>query len=130
VDPETMVREAMTAWTRGGVDELMPYLHSQFHGSVSPATSAEPDDYDGEEGIRRYLSSFAEVVDDLLFEVAEVVAGTPGRLAVLLHIKGRGRESGIPVEMNGAVLITIRDELIAGMENYPDMPAAIAAAGG
>ncbi len=55
---------------------------------VPPEFSAEPDTYDGHDGVRRYFDSFHEIVADLRFEAEELVEVAPDVVA------GRGLITG------------------------------------
>ena len=95
------------------------WVAEDFHGVVPPELSAEPDTYDGHDGLRHYFDSFQEIVGDLRFDAEELVDVAPGVVAARGLITGRGRESGIPVEMRVPVLYRIRDGKVTGIEAYP-----------
>lgn len=126
---EALVREALAAINRDGVEAALVYFAEDFEGVVPPELSAEPDEYRGYDGLRRYFDLFAEVVDDLQFDVEELVEVAEGALVGRSHIAGRGRGSGIPVEMRVPILIRIRDGKLAVMAAYADWDEALAAAG-
>jgi hypothetical protein len=50
-----------------------------------------------------------------------------GAVAALLRFSGRGRGSGVPVELPAAVRVTFADGLIATMSAYPTLEDALAA---
>ena len=52
---------------------MLEYIHEDFQGVVPPSMSAEPDTYEGHEGIRRYFRLFEETVEDLEFVFREVI---------------------------------------------------------
>ena len=88
---------------------------------VPPELSAEPDTYDGHDGVRHYFDSFHEIVDDLRFDAEELVDVAPGAVAARGLITGRGRESGIPIEMRVPMLMRLRDGKVIGIDGLPDV---------
>ena len=123
-----VVRGMLEAYARGGADGVIDFIHPDFHGEVPPEVSAEPDSYDGHDGVRRYFDSFYEIVDDLRFDAEELVELGPDVVAARGLITGQGRESGIPIEMRVPMLMRLRDGKLTGMVGYRDWDEAVAAA--
>jgi len=113
-----------------GVEAALAWVAEDFHGVVPPELSAEPDTYDGHDGLRRYFDSFQEIVADLHFDAEELVEVAPDAVAARGLITGRGRESGIPVEMRVPGVYRLRDGKVTGIEAYPTWDEAVAAASG
>jgi ketosteroid isomerase-like protein len=124
----TIAREMLDTLNNEGVEAALPCFTEDFHGVVPPELSAEPDSYDGHDGVRRYFDSFREIVDDLRFDAEELVEIGPGAVAARGIITGRGRESGIPIEMRVPILMRLRDGKVAGMAAYREWDEAVAAA--
>jgi len=124
----TIAREMLDTLNNEGVEAALPCFAEDFHGVVPPELSAEPDSYDGHDGVRRYFDSFREIVDDLRFDAEELVEIGPGAVAARGLITGRGRESGIPIEMRVPILMRLRDGKVAGMAAYREWDEAVAAA--
>ena len=123
-----VVRQMLDALNQEGVEAALEFVAEDFHGVVPPELSAEPDSYDGHDGLRHYFDSFQEIVDDLRFDVEELVEVAPNAIAARGLITGRGRESGIPIEMRVPGLYRIRDGKVIGIEAYPSWEDAVAAA--
>jgi len=113
-----------------GVEAALPWFAEDFHGIVPPDLSAEPDSYDGHDGLRRYFDSFREIVDDLRFDAEELVELGPDTVAARGLITGRGRESGIPIEMRVPMLMRLREGKLVEMCAYREWDDAVAAASG
>jgi len=124
----TIAREMLDTLNDEGVEAALPWFAEDFHGVVPPELSAEPDSYNGHDGVRRYFDSFREIVDDLRFDAEELVEIGPGAVAARGLVTGRGRESGIPIEMRVPILMRLRDGKVAGMEAYREWDEAVAAA--
>lgn len=119
----------LEAYARGGVDAVIEFIHPDFHGEVPPEVSAEPDSYDGHEGVRRYFDLFAEVIDDLAFEPYEFVEAGD-RVMVVSRLSGVGKGSGVPVEMEAYNVAEVRGDKLAFMAAYGSRDAALEALGG
>ena len=122
-----IVRTMFETRNNEGTEAALKWFHEDFHGEVPPWVSAEPDSYDGHDGIRRYFDSFDEIVDNLRFDAEELVEVGPGAVAALGLITGRGRESGIPIEMRLPCLVRVRDGKVIEMTPYPEWDDAVAA---
>ena len=123
-----LVRKMIDTLNDEGVEAGLEWVAEDFRGVVPPELSAEPDTYDGHDGLRHYFDSFQEIVGDLRFDAEELVDVAPGVVAARGLITGRGRESGIPVEMRVPGLYRIRDGKVIAIEAYPTWDDAIAAA--
>jgi ketosteroid isomerase-like protein len=123
-----IVQGMLEAFSRSGPEALLEFVHPEFRGEVPPEVSAEPDVYEGHEGVRRYFESFVEVIDDLRFEPYDLVEAGDTVMAVA-RISGRGKGSGIPVEMQSYSVAEIRDGKIVAMRAHPSREAALEAIG-
>lgn len=123
-----IVRGMLEAYANGGVDAVLPFMHADFHGEVPPEVSAEPDSYDGHDGVRRYFDLFAEVIDDLAFEPYEFVEAGD-RVMVISRLRGRGKGSGIPVEMEAYTVADVSGDKLTAMYAYGSREAALEALG-
>ena len=122
-----IVRKMLDALNDEGTEAALEWFAEDFHGVVPPELSAEPDSYDGHDGVRRYFDSFHEIVKDLRFDAEELVEVGTDAVAGRGLITGQGRESGIPIEMRLPLLIRLRDGKVAEMTPYTDWDDAVAA---
>jgi ketosteroid isomerase-like protein len=123
-----IVRQMLDTLNGEGTEAALAWFAEDFHGVVPPELSAEPDSYDGHDGVRRYFDSFHEIVDDLRFDAEELVDVAPNAVAGRGLITGRGRQSGIPIEMRLPLVIRLRDGKLIEMSPYEDWDEAVAAA--
>jgi ketosteroid isomerase-like protein len=123
-----IVRGMLEAYSQGGVDAVLPFITEDFHGEVPPEVSAEPDSYDGHDGVRRYFDLFAEVMDDVGFEPYEFVEAGD-RVMTVSRLSGVGKGSGIPVEMEAYNVAEVRGDKLAAMAAYVSRDAALEALG-
>ena len=123
-----VVRTMLDALNSKGTEAALEWFAEDFHGEVPPELSAEPDSYDGHDGVRRYFDSFHEIVDDLRFDAEELIDAGPDVVLARGLITGSGRESGIPIEMRVPQLIRLREGKVVSIAAFPDWDEAVAAA--
>jgi ketosteroid isomerase-like protein len=117
------VRDAFDALVRGGPEAMLEFVHEDFHGVVPPELSAEPDTYDGHEGIRRYFRLFDETVQNLTWTLEDLIDDGDRALGHFV-MAGTGRESGVPVEMRVVGAVRVRDGKLIEMTAYRDLAEA------
>ena len=84
--------------------------------------------YRGHEGVRRYLATVEEEFEEIRIEPVELIdAGE--QVVSAVRISGRGKASGAPVELTLISVSSLRDGMAYRIRNYPDMAAALEAAG-
>ena len=124
-----VVREGWDAWIRAD----MPGLFRQFDPNVVWDTSHFHDwpesTYHGIEGVERFLSEWREVWEGLEVEVEDIRAAPDGRVVSLILQRGKGRSSGLAMDMESAQVATLRDGKVTRLENYEDRAEALEAAG-
>jgi ketosteroid isomerase-like protein len=126
-DPKVeLVREVLDRFNRGDRDAIFELLSEDFVSEIPPSLSAEPDVYEGHDGVRRYLDAFEGLIEEVRFEALEFhVEGE--QVIVDLVLRGRGVASGIAVEQRVAVVHWIADGKVTRMNPYADVEAARAA---
>jgi ketosteroid isomerase-like protein len=125
-DPNIEVLEAVYAeWARGD------YSRDDFLDPDVEFLTDFPErmTYHGREGMSRGWNDFLSAWDDFTAEAEEIVPATEGRYVVLVHLRGLGKESGVPIEGFGANIVTMRDGKFVRFELVWDREAALEAAG-
>ena len=110
-------------------------------GRLERALEGLPDDFEwvvpdhpegavrrGPEGVIEFFREWAEPFDDLEIDWDLHEVGADRALA-LIDMRGRGHESGVPVDMQFAQLWTFRDGRAVRMEMFHDLDEARRAAG-
>jgi ketosteroid isomerase-like protein len=118
-----LVERLFAAFETGNIEAVIELLSDDFLLVVPPSMSAEPDTYEGPEGARRYMNAFEGVVDDVRFRAHELHA-EEGCVLALVQVTGRGATSGLPIDMDAASVIRVRDGEITGIESHPDLATA------
>jgi ketosteroid isomerase-like protein len=112
-------------------DVLEEVVHPDFVLDMSTFRGwPERQRYEGIEGIKEFVADwFGTWDDDWEFEVTELREfGGDGVLALIDH-RGQSKESGVPVEMQIAHLLTFKDGLQIGLRAYASHAEGLAAAG-
>jgi ketosteroid isomerase-like protein len=121
------VADSYEALNRGDVDAAMEALaeDAEWHESEAlPETGV----YRGREAIRSFLTEFLASWESFHQEIEEArVAGD--RVAVLIHLTARGRESSAEVDATYAHVWQLRDGLGVRVDAYYDRAEALAALG-
>jgi uncharacterized protein len=130
VSPEELaaVEGAYDAFARGDVDALRErYLHPE----IEWRTTTEVPFLGTYNGIDEFLGGMAEWIepfDEITTEVIETIdAGD--RVVVGHRMRGRGRDSGVDVDLLLWQVVTVRDGKLARMHDYTSRQEALEAAG-
>jgi ketosteroid isomerase-like protein len=122
-----LVQSVLEAWNRGDYPAALEH--------VAPGIEVESnmgDDLDGTyEGIasfQKYLAGFWSSFADFHTEIDECIAAST-EVAFLAHHYGRGRGSGVEVEMQNWHVVTVRDGKIVRYRLFRTKPEALEAAG-
>jgi ketosteroid isomerase-like protein len=121
------VRRLFERFNRDGVESALDLIADDFVAEVPPSLSAEPDVYEGHDGVRRYFAAF-EGLTDVRFELLDVVEESDA-VITWLRLTGRGSASGIEVEQYSAAVNWVVDGKVVRIEPHPDMDAARKALG-
>jgi ketosteroid isomerase-like protein len=118
-----LVERLFAAFETGNIEAVIELISDDFLLVVPRSMSAEPDTYEGREGARRYMKAFEGAVDHVRLRAEELHA-EEGCVLALVHVTGRGATSGLPIEMEAASVIRVRDGEITGIESHPDLATA------
>ena len=118
-----MLVALLEAANRRDLDAAVAYVDPGFIGEVPSDMSAEPDVYEGHDGLRRYFESFWDIVDGLTVEVEEFDQVGPWTLASA-HARSFGRGSGLPVDGLIALSVQSRDGKLTRLRAHPDLDEA------
>lgn len=117
-----VVRQLFDRYAEGGVDAALGLLHDDLVIEIPPDMSAEPDEYRGRDGARRYFAGFDGMIEELRYEALELIL--VGEL-VLAHVRlsGRGVSSGVDVALEPYVVHELAEGKIIRIRPYPDLAA-------
>jgi uncharacterized protein len=83
----------------------------------------------GKDAVRTYFETVLDPWEEYRREPEEIVDLGGDRVLVLYHATGRGKESGIEVDVRAGDLLTIRKGRLVRWIAYPDQAQALEAAG-
>ena len=105
------------------------FFHPDFVWDMSTFRGwPERQTYPGLEGAREFMDDWRGAWEDWELEVEEFLAGSDA-VVVLVHQRGRSRATGLPTDMDFAMLWTFRNGKQHRMRMYASRAEALEAAG-
>lgn len=124
------VREAWDAWLRGDMDALFAsYFDRDVVYDLTHFREWPDHTYRGLEGVRRLLAEWRELWVAFEAGVDEILGVPDGRVVVLSWQRGKGRQSGLPMDMEWAQIISVRDGKMTRVDAFDDRAEALRTAG-
>jgi hypothetical protein len=121
-----LIRDALQTWRRTG-EPAWELTHPDVE--VRDHDIMDAGEYRGHEGVARWLVDWGTAWSGFTMDVEEVIEAGESGVVALIRIGATGRESGISVEREDAVVYEVRDGLIVQVDYYNDRAVALAAAG-
>ena len=121
------VQRGFAAFNDNGVEGIVPLVHPEFEATTPPELASEPDTYRGADGIRRWFDSFDEVMDEIRWD-AHAFHEVGDQVVVEFTLRARGRTSGLDFGQDAVMVWKLRDGMAIGLELYPTLDEAMAAA--
>src|SRR5271166_4454631 len=100
------------------MERIRALIHPAFEVVVPPELSAEPDTYRGPEGIRRYLESFQDAMEEIRFQPERFCEVDESVVVVVVRLTAKGRRTAIPVEQQFAQIWTMREDRAMRVRTY------------
>ena len=124
-----IVKGSWEAWFRGDIDGVVASYAPDAIWDMTPFREWPDTLYTGPAGMRRFLTEWLDVWDAFEVGVDEYLTAPDGRIVCLAWQRGKGRQSGLAMDMQWAMIVTVRDGQITRLENYDDRAKALEAAG-
>jgi ketosteroid isomerase-like protein len=125
-----IVRRGMEAWLRGDMDTVLSTWDPEVIWDTSHFRDWPESSYIGADGVQRFLVEWLETWgDDYELDIEEVLPVPDGRVISLITHSGTGRQSGIPMELRMAQIVTLRNGKVTRFDNYDDRAEALEAVG-
>jgi ketosteroid isomerase-like protein len=124
-----IVRGAYEAFNHKGREAMLEFLDSEIVWDESDLPARRPGIYHGHEGIIRLLNENATLWEDINIAIDDVIQGDHDRVIAFIRAKGRGRHTGVDVELASAQVWTLRDGKAVHVRLYLDREEALQAAG-
>ena len=121
-----LVRSAFEAFDASDVSGVLATLHPEVECHVAPPMM-NSGTWHGVEGYLEMTGAWFEAFEDLRYEIFELEAPDDRHVLASTHQVAKGRESGVPVEMDVVFLFEIDDGRARRFHVYPDHGSAVAA---
>ena len=119
-----LVREIIDALNRADVEGILARLHPDFEWRAlegSPVGGT----YTGSDEVRRYVEDWLSTFADVRVQVDEMTQ-VGDAVLVVVHVRARGRGSGIEVDNLFCQLWRLGDDSAVGMQEYETREEALA----
>jgi ketosteroid isomerase-like protein len=122
-----VARRLMAALQSGEHEQALGYLDP----SVEFDARTRPDGkvWHGPEGVRSAMADWMDEWDAYEAEAERYVDAGADKVLLLWRERGRGRASGMPLEQEGATVMTLRDGRVSHMRPFVDRAEALKDAG-
>jgi ketosteroid isomerase-like protein len=124
-----VVRRAYEAFNREGRDAMLEFLHHEIEWDESELPARRPGVYHRHEGVTRLLNENASLWEDINVVIDEIVEGGNDQVVAMIRVTGKGRNTGVDVELATAQVWTIRAGKAERVRLYLDRQEAMEAAG-
>lgn len=122
--PSDLAQSLFEHYQRDGVEGALEVLSPDAVLVVGPETSAEPDTYEGPGGAKRYFDGFEGALDEVRFEMLEILEESASAVICSVRLSGLGEVTRIPVEQIVLITFAIRDGLITRIVAHPNLGSA------
>ena len=118
-----VVQRLFDRFAEGGIESALDGLSKDVVIEIPPDMSAEPDEYHGHDGARRYFNGFDGMIEELRYEALELIP-VGERVLARVRLSGRGVSSGVDVALEPYVMHELADGRIIRIRPYPHREAA------
>ena len=124
-----IIRRAWEAWLRGDIDALVSLWDPEVVFDLQHFQNWPETSYHGVEGVRRFLTEWLEMWEDYEIDVDEILPPPDGRVVSLYTQRAKGGQSGIPMVLPMAQIVTVQNGKIIRFDSYDDQAKGLKAAG-
>jgi ketosteroid isomerase-like protein len=124
-----IMRRAREAWLRGDMDALVSLWDPEVVFDLQHFQNWPESSYHGVEGVRGFLTEWLEMWGDYEIHVDEILSAPDGRVVSLYTQRAKGGQSGIPMVLVMAQIVTLRNGKIIRFDSYDDQAQGLKAAG-
>lgn len=123
-----VARRAWDAFGKEGVDAALGFYAEDC---VCEEVPEQPDriSHRGREGVRQRLERFADFWEDFAIEPVELIDAGEDVVVTVARVRGRGKDSGIPIEAPAAFVQEFRDGQVIRDRVFLSKAEALEAAG-
>ena len=124
-----IVRNAIAAFDRGDIEGVLRVCDEDIVITQPPELPGVSPEQHGHQGVLEALAIWPEQWDDYRIELLRIAAAPGGKVFVTQRTRGRGKQSGIEVNMDFSFVFTVRDTKISEWRLFVQEDQALEAAG-
>jgi ketosteroid isomerase-like protein len=126
-----VVRRALAAWQSDDLDGFLAEIDPEvvWHAAFERLVGGMDNSYRGIEGMREFWDAYRTELEDFRFEPEDFRLLGDDCVVLLGHARFRGRASGVEVDSESGLVITLRDGKIIRSVDYMSQAEALEAAG-
>lgn len=128
-DNVEVVREALAAFTRGGMEAMDDLLDPDIEWRAVEGALDDVGEMRGQEVVRAYMRDWYEAFDGLAVEPEEIIDVGDGQVIAMQQLTGRGKTSGVETHLRYAVVYTVRNGRLVRAREYISRERAVEAVG-
>jgi ketosteroid isomerase-like protein len=118
-----LIREIYDGWNHGDVEGTLAYVHPEAEWHTR--WLGTHDVYHGRDGVREFVAAIAETWEELRVEPERFISLNENQAVIVERLVGRGRGSGIEVDMHVYDAVTVSDGLVIKREVFYDLDEAL-----
>ena len=120
-----IVRRAWEAWIVGDLEAQFEFFHPEVEWRTEHFDGWPEDPvFYGHDGVRKFFEEWLASWERYEAGVEEYIDIDDERVLVICWQRGYGPGSQVPVQMDYAQVVTIKDGLVLRMDAYSDRPTA------
>ena len=120
--------DGFDALNSADLGRILAFIDADFAAVTPAAFSAEPDTYRGHDGVRRYLRSFGDDMEDIRFH-PDRFWDAEDAVVVDVRLTAKGKRTAIPVEQRFTQVWTMREGKAVRVRAYASPADALEAVG-
>jgi ketosteroid isomerase-like protein len=119
-----IVRDAVEVFRRGELEGLLALARDDFEVYLPP-NLPNAGRYVGHDGFMVWLNQWLEAWEEFTIEITDTTPVGAGHVVAVTHQSGRGKGSGVAVEMDVAYLWEVREGKLVALQMYATREEAL-----
>jgi ketosteroid isomerase-like protein len=124
-----IVRNAIAAFDRGDIEGVLRHCDQDIVITQPPELPGVSPEQHGHRGVLEALAIWPEQWDDYRIETVRIAAAPGDKVFVTQRTRGRGKQSGVEVDMDFSFVFTVHDAKISEWQLFVQEDQALEAAG-
>jgi ketosteroid isomerase-like protein len=124
-----IVRNAFAAFDRGDIEGILRLCDEDIVITQPPELPGVSPEQHGHRGVLEALAIWPEQWDDFRMETLKIAAAPGSKVFATTRTRGRGKQSGVEVDMEFSFVFTVHDAKITEWRLFVQEDQALAAAG-